>query len=112
MSVPSSSTSNQTNARAFSDSKAEYPPLDTSLLKELARRSLVDALNSVNGAKTLVLDPVVAGPLGLVAEVALMKHHGVDKMFWLEPGPLVATTTNIVYLARPSIKSVKLIAGV
>jgi hypothetical protein len=27
----------------------------------------------VSGAKTLVLDPAIAGPLGLVAEVALLR---------------------------------------
>lgn len=32
-------------------------------------------------------------------------------MFWLEPGPLSASTTNIVYLCRPLVKWVKLIAG-
>lgn len=32
-------------------------------------------------------------------------------MFWLEPGPLNATTTNIVYLCRPHIKHIKTIAG-
>ncbi|KAH9837352.1 Sec1-like protein, partial [Rhodofomes roseus] len=84
--------------------------LDVSVLKEQARKGLVDALNSVNGAKTLVLDPTLAGPLSLVTEVSLLKHHGVDKMFWLEPGPLSATTTNIVYLCRPLVKWVKLIA--
>ncbi|KZT30939.1 Sec1-like protein [Neolentinus lepideus HHB14362 ss-1] len=83
---------------------------DTSVLSELAKKDLVDALNSVNGAKTLVLDPSIASPLGLVTEVSLLKHHGVDKMFWLEPGPLSATTTNIVYLCRPSIKNVKITA--
>ena len=82
----------------------------------------------VNGAKTLVLDPSLAGPLGLVTEVSLLKvtwvflgikttfltnfqHHGVDKMFWLEPGPLASTTSNIVYLCRPMIKYVKIIVG-
>ncbi|KAH9897807.1 Sec1-like protein [Cubamyces lactineus] len=96
-------------AASKADSGAEGL-LDVSVLKELARKSLVDALNSVNGAKTLVLDPTLAGPLGLVTEVALLKHHGVDKMFWLEPGPLSATSTNIVYLCRPLIKWVKIIA--
>ncbi|KAK7465553.1 Vacuolar protein-sorting-associated protein 33 [Stygiomarasmius scandens] len=86
------------------------PPLDVSILKEIARKSLIDALNSVNGAKTLVLDPTLAGPLGLVTEVSLLKHHGVDKMFWLEAGPLTSSTTNIVYLCRPMIKYVKIIA--
>ncbi|OAX42105.1 Sec1-like protein [Rhizopogon vinicolor AM-OR11-026] len=86
------------------------PRLDVDLLKETARKALIDTLNAVNGVKTLVLDPTLAGPLGLVTEVSLLKHHGVDKMFWLEPGPLTSTTANIVYLCRPSIKYVKIIA--
>ncbi|KAI0274951.1 Sec1-like protein [Gloeopeniophorella convolvens] len=83
---------------------------DVSILREVARNSLVHALNSVNGAKTLVLDPTLAGPLSLVTEVSLLQQHGVDKMFWLESGPLAAVTTNIVYLCRPRIKWVKIIA--
>lgn len=67
--------------------------LDVNLLKELGKKALIDALNSVrkysccqsnsldripfqvNGAKTLVLDYSLAGPLGLVTEVALLKVH-------------------------------------
>ncbi|RXW24090.1 hypothetical protein EST38_g1761 [Candolleomyces aberdarensis] len=86
------------------------PPLDINVLKEVAKRDLVNALNAVNGAKTLVLEAALAGPLGLVTEVSLLKQHGVDKMFWLEPGPLSSTTTSIVYLCRPKIKEVKIIA--
>ncbi|KAJ2936455.1 hypothetical protein H1R20_g632, partial [Candolleomyces eurysporus] len=86
------------------------PPLDINILKEAAKRDLVNALNAVNGAKTLVLEAALAGPLGLVTEVSLLKQHGVDKMFWLEPGPLSSTTTSIVYLCRPKIKEVKIIA--
>ena len=48
-------------------------PLDINILKEVAKKDLVDALNSVNGAKTLVLDATLAGPLGLVTEVSLLK---------------------------------------
>ena len=75
-----------------------------------------------------MLDPSLAGPLSLVTEVSLLQvytshlffsddaydgtqQHGVDKMFWLESGPLSAVTTNIVYLCRPRIKWVKIIAG-
>ncbi|PPQ68764.1 hypothetical protein CVT26_001733 [Gymnopilus dilepis] len=94
--------------------------LDVNILKEIAKKDLV------NGAKTLVLDASLAGPLGLVTEVSLLKvflivriyereaklsqHHGVDKMFWLEPGPLTSSTSNIVYICRPRIKNVKIIA--
>ncbi|TCD62501.1 hypothetical protein EIP91_006797 [Steccherinum ochraceum] len=107
MAAASTSTSDDQTSRPSHDTDV---PLDISVLKEIARKGLVDALNSVNGAKTLVLDPSLAGPLGLVTEVALLKHHGVDKMFWLEPGPLSSTTTNIVYLCRPLIKWIKIIA--
>ncbi|KAF8079084.1 Sec1-like protein [Lyophyllum atratum] len=85
--------------------------VDVNLLKEIGRKALIDALNSVNGAKTLVLDASLAGPLGLITEVSLLKHHGVDKMFWLEPGSLSSTTASIVYLCRPMIKYVKIIAA-
>ena len=87
-------------------------------------------LPKVNGAKTLVLDNSIAGPLGLVTDVSLLKvsptlpftvksrrtdiwrkHHGVDKMFWLESGPLTSTTTNVVYLCRPLIRNIKIVAG-
>ncbi|KAF9486502.1 Sec1-like protein [Pholiota conissans] len=84
--------------------------LDVNILREIAKKDLVDALNSVNGAKTLVLDASLAGPLGLVTEVSLLKHHGVDKMFWLESGPLTSSTANIVYICRPRIGHVKIIA--
>ncbi|KAF7307459.1 hypothetical protein MIND_00540300 [Mycena indigotica] len=102
------STSDEPTVQASSE--VDEPLLDVNLLKEIGQKALVDALNSVNGAKTLVLDASLAGPLGLVIEVALLKHHGVDKMFWLEAGPLSSTTTNIVYLCRPRIKYVKIIA--
>ncbi|KAI0800664.1 Sec1-like protein [Fomes fomentarius] len=107
MAAPSAPQSEVAVSRTESSSETF---LDVSVLRELARKALVDALNSINGAKTLVLDPTLAGPLGLVTEVALLKHHGVDKMFWLETGPLSATSTSIVYLCRPLIKWIKIVA--
>ncbi|KAK7686681.1 hypothetical protein QCA50_010281 [Cerrena zonata] len=109
MAAPSTSTSTADDS-ASRPSQDHEPHLDISALKDIARKDLVNALNSVNGAKTLVLDPSLAGPLSLVTEVTLLKHHGVDKMFWLEPGPLSATSPNIVYLCRPWIKWIKIVA--
>ncbi|KZP25327.1 Sec1-like protein [Athelia psychrophila] len=103
-------TSTSDPTQASSSAPEDEPALDVNLLKELGKKALIDALNSVNGAKTLVLDASLAGPLGLVTEVALLKHHGVDKMFWLEPGPLTSTTTNVVYLCRPLIRYIKIVA--
>ena len=74
----------------------EEPGPDVSVLKEIGRKALIDSLNSVrsnwisraktdggtdlesfllkvNGAKTLVLDNSIAGPLGLVTDVSLLK---------------------------------------
>jgi hypothetical protein len=86
-----------------SESTAPQPVqkgLDVGVLKELAKTALVERLNDVGeavllhlprpemqlerahetqiqGAKTLILDPTLAGPLGLVTEVALLKvSHG------------------------------------
>ncbi|EGO31072.1 hypothetical protein SERLADRAFT_359168, partial [Serpula lacrymans var. lacrymans S7.9] len=104
--LSSSVSEGQTSGQEREDENS----LDVELLKEIGKKALVDALNSVNGAKTLVLDNTLAGSLGLVTDVSLLKHHGVDKMYWLESGPLTSTTTNIVYLCRPLIKYVKIIA--
>lgn len=79
-------------------SESDDSKLNLNLLKEIARKDLVDALNSVranlvlhkvetnialqvNGAKTLVLDSSLAGPLGLVTEVSLLKVSSASK-FW------------------------------
>ncbi|KAL5640261.1 hypothetical protein ACGC1H_007510 [Rhizoctonia solani] len=106
--APGSSVSDDT--RTYKQELDDAPAVDVGVLKELARKGLVDALNSVPGAKTLVLDPTLAGPLGLVAEVSIMKQHGVDKMFWLEHGPLNSNNTNVVYLCRPQAKWMKIVA--
>ncbi|KAH7338863.1 Sec1-like protein [Rhizoctonia solani] len=106
--APGSSVSD--DARTYKQDIDDAPAVDVGVLKELARKGLVDALNSVPGAKTLVLDPTLAGPLGLVAEVSIMKQHGVDKMFWLEHGPLNSNNTNVVYLCRPQAKWMKIVA--
>lgn len=81
------------------------------------------------GAKTLVIDPSLAGPLGLVTEVSTLKvsrstevsyeksdkeaaqSHGVDRMFYLEPGALSQAQRNIVWLCSPKISLMKIIAG-
>ena len=85
-----SASDEQLSAQGSADPK---DLLDVSLLRELARSSLVHALISVrliysfqlgrssvhfarvkvNGAKTLVLDPTLAGPLSLVTDVTLLQ---------------------------------------
>ena len=108
--------------------------LDTRILADLARRGLMSTLDTIKEAKTLMLDPSLAGPLGLVADVSSLKQHGVEKMFWLEPASpafvsrrndasysqsqskaalksVNAPTKCVVYICRPEIKWMKAIAG-
>ncbi|GAA5837209.1 hypothetical protein JCM3766R1_002160 [Sporobolomyces carnicolor] len=85
--------------------------VDTELFQLVASSALQGLLDRIVGPKTLILTPSLAGPLGLVTEVGLLKNnHAVTKMFWLEPGPLHHAERNVVYLARPEVKSMRIIA--
>ncbi|GAA5946809.1 hypothetical protein JCM3765_002024 [Sporobolomyces pararoseus] len=85
--------------------------VDTQLFQLVASSALQGLLDRIVGPKTLILTPSLAGPLGLVTEVGLLKNnHAVTKMFWLEPGPLNQAERNVVYLCRPEVKSMRTIA--
>ncbi|GAA5905682.1 tethering complex ATP-binding subunit VPS33 [Sporobolomyces salmoneus] len=85
--------------------------VDTQLFQLVASSALQGLLDRIVGPKTLILTPSLAGPLGLVTEVGLLKNnHAVTKMFWLEPGPLNQAERNVVYLCRPEVKSMRIIA--
>ncbi|GAC71852.1 GATA-4/5/6 transcription factors [Moesziomyces antarcticus T-34] len=127
----------QSSAGASADMAQPIPErwdgLDTTILGDLARRGLMSTLDTIKEAKTLMLDPSLAGPLGLVADVSGLKQHGVEKMFWLEPASAAfvsktdtahsqalskaglksvnAPTKSVVYICRPEIKWMKAIAG-
>lgn len=91
MAAPTTTSSTQDPISRQESEADNVHALDVSVFKELARKGLIDALNSVrsplcrsgneidltfdqiNGAKTLVLDSSLASPLGLVAEVSLLK---------------------------------------
>ncbi|KAJ8295842.1 Vacuolar protein sorting-associated protein 33A [Rhodotorula toruloides] len=76
--------------------------IDTDLLRLVGSTALQQKLDTIVGPKTLILTPSLAGPLGLVTEVGLLKNnHAVTKMYWLEAGALSQTERNIVYLCRP-----------
>ncbi len=76
------------------------------------RESLIKLLDDrVPGIKALVLDPKLSGPLSLVAEFSLLKDRGVDKIYHLEEGPIIATPCEkIIYLTRAKASLMKTIA--
>ncbi|KAF9403342.1 hypothetical protein BGZ94_004644, partial [Podila epigama] len=50
-----------------------HTSLNIDSLRDLARKELVNVLDSVQGKKGLILDPNLSGPLSLIAEFALLK---------------------------------------
>eukprot|EP00192_Tetraselmis_astigmatica_P009005 CAMPEP_0117660092 /NCGR_PEP_ID=MMETSP0804-20121206/6782_1 /TAXON_ID=1074897 /ORGANISM="Tetraselmis astigmatica, Strain CCMP880" /LENGTH=621 /DNA_ID=CAMNT_0005466795 /DNA_START=43 /DNA_END=1908 /DNA_ORIENTATION=+ len=85
-------------------------PLPIKVIREQARKLLVDTLDSRRGKKVLVLDPNVSGPLGLIAEVQLLKEHGVDQLLHLSADAVSSEVRNVVYYVRPTLQNVQLIA--
>ncbi|KAI1320180.1 hypothetical protein EDD11_001784 [Mortierella claussenii] len=87
-----------------------HTSLNIDSLRDLARKELVNVLDSVQGKKGLVLDPNLSGPLGLIAEFALLKDHGVEKIYHLQSGPLETDCKNLIYICRPQVNYMKFIA--
>ncbi|KAF9360746.1 hypothetical protein BGX34_007526 [Mortierella sp. NVP85] len=84
--------------------------LNIDSLRDLARKELVNVLDSVQGKKALVLDPNLSSPLSLIAEFALLKDHGVEKIYHLQPGALETDCKNLIYICRPQVNYMKYIA--
>eukprot|EP01094_Clydonella_sp_ATCC50884_P027895 TRINITY_DN8212_c0_g1_i1.p1 TRINITY_DN8212_c0_g1~~TRINITY_DN8212_c0_g1_i1.p1 ORF type:complete len:596 (+),score=194.45 TRINITY_DN8212_c0_g1_i1:119-1906(+) len=84
--------------------------INLSVVREHAKKELTDMLDSVPGKKALVLDPKLSGPLGLIAEVALLKEHGVEKIYHLLPGQLQTECTSLIYLVQPKVAQMRHIA--
>jgi len=79
-------------------------------LRDQSRKELIDVLDTARGRKAIILDPQISGPLGLVAEVSLLKDHGVEKIYHLTPGKFETECKNIVYMVRPKVKHMRIIA--
>lgn len=62
--------------------------IDTDLLRLVGSTALQQKLDTIVGPKTLILTPSLAGPLGLVTEVGLLKVRS------LAPPPRRATLTS------------------
>ncbi|KAJ9111681.1 hypothetical protein QFC19_001040 [Naganishia cerealis] len=72
-SVPPSASGESSSHRNTSGFNSYTRSIDVSLLKNLAKDTLLEALTDIQGQKTLVLDKALSGPLGLVTDVSLLK---------------------------------------
>ncbi|KAF0461713.1 Sec1-like protein [Gigaspora margarita] len=84
--------------------------LNVTTLRELARKDLKNVLDSVRGKKCLVLDPNISGPLSLIAEFSLLKDHGVEKVGYLQQGPVETELRSLIYICRPQLNYMRYIA--
>ncbi|KAL5004270.1 hypothetical protein ScPMuIL_017726 [Solemya velum] len=88
---------------------ASFP--DTNKIREEARDNLANLLDSLAGAKDLVLDVDLMQPLDRVAGASLLKQHGVDKIFKLDSTQKsIAGCDQRIYLIRPKMVLMKFIA--
>mmetsp|Transcript_17372 Transcript_17372/g.44229 ORF Transcript_17372/g.44229 Transcript_17372/m.44229 type:complete len:591 (-) Transcript_17372:194-1966(-) len=78
-------------------------PLNVNVLREHCRLNLVKILQSTPPPSLLLLDPAVSNALSLVAEVELLRTHGVDKVELLSSTVSPNTYQSIVFLARPTL---------
>ncbi len=84
--------------------------IDLSALREFSRAELLQLLDRLQGFKALVLDPALSGPINLIADVSLLKEHGVEKTTMLKNEPLVVEQRQIMYLVRAKTSNMKTIA--
>lgn len=84
--------------------------INLSILRQYGRNALIEVLDSVVGKKGLVLDPQFSGPLGLIAEASLLREHGVGSIYHLLPGTLNTDHKHLIYIVRPRVQYMKIIA--
>eukprot|EP00058_Branchiostoma_floridae_P026375 XP_002611866.1 hypothetical protein BRAFLDRAFT_123348 [Branchiostoma floridae] len=85
--------------------------VNLAILREAARKELLECLDKCDGTKAVVWDEQLTGPFGLIAEYSLLKEHEVDKMFQLRPGRMpAANVNNIIFLCRPKLALMEIVA--
>ena len=57
----------------------------------------------LGGARALVLDPALSGPLGLIAEVREFREHGVAKIYHLAADPIATDCATVAFFVRPHV---------
>lgn len=85
--------------------------VDISLIQAAARNNLISLLEKCPGTKAIVWDNSLAGPVGLIAQYAILKEQGVVKMFPLRIDPLPETEVkHVIFISRPKLHLMDLIS--
>lgn len=79
-------------------------------LKDAACQIFLNTLDKVDGVKDLVLSKTVLVQFDSICGMQKLRQNAVDKVFKLQASPVISETKNRVYVIRPSIEEVKLVA--
>jgi hypothetical protein len=91
------------------ENSSDSSSFSTTILRDFARKELIDILDSIRGKKSLVIDPAISGSLSLIAEFSLLKEHGVENIYHLQSGRFNIQCQNLVYICRPKMINMKYI---
>eukprot|EP00236_Picocystis_salinarum_P003029 CAMPEP_0183833140 /NCGR_PEP_ID=MMETSP0807_2-20130328/5875_1 /TAXON_ID=88271 /ORGANISM="Picocystis salinarum, Strain CCMP1897" /LENGTH=598 /DNA_ID=CAMNT_0026079015 /DNA_START=25 /DNA_END=1821 /DNA_ORIENTATION=- len=94
---------------AMADAETRLNALGEVVRRE-AKKKLEEALDTKSGKKALVMERSISSSLSLVANTAMLKDHGVDGLYHLEPDLNETGAMCDYYFVRPGIKSMKLVA--
>ncbi|XP_061405425.1 vacuolar protein sorting-associated protein 33A isoform X1 [Lethenteron reissneri] len=87
--------------------------LNLGVLREAARRRLLQILDKLSGSKAIVWDESLTGPFGLIAEYSLLKEHEVDKMFPLREERLPplppSPSRHVIFMLRPRVELMQIV---
>ncbi|KAJ1832121.1 Vacuolar protein-sorting-associated protein 33 [Coemansia sp. RSA 2711] len=81
-------------------------------LKEILRNELIAILDTIRGAKALVLDRDVSAALSAVVDFAVLREHGVAKMYVLDAGGAgEAEVQGVVYVVQTQVRKLRAVAA-
>ena len=88
--------------------------VDLKELKALAKRELLQCLDSLEGSITLIWDPSLTSPFTLFSNPTVLQDHGVEKMVMLpEKGRLAPfPTTSAVFLCSDNLEILERVCNV
>ncbi|XP_008548670.1 vacuolar protein sorting-associated protein 33B [Microplitis demolitor] len=75
-------------------------------LQQISQRKFVDILDMISGKKDLIIEQILMKPLDSFVGVTVLKKHGVDKIYKLEPG-IKPTNSQRVFLVSSDLISCK-----
>lgn len=79
-------------------------------LKDAGCQLFLNTLDKIDGAKDLVLSKTILVQLDSICGMQKLRQNAVDKVFKLQASPVISDTRNRVYIIRPSIEEVRLVA--